>query len=62
MHVKVSHVFPWKSADEKRPGWVHWAYDEENRILYCSRAAFEELRKLPDADKDKLMIAMGALP
>lgn len=60
--VQVSRFFPYQSTDPERPGTVHWAYDEQNRVLYCSRAAFDQLKNLPDEHKDQLMFAMGALP
>ncbi len=54
-------IFPYQSTNPETPGWVHWALDEKEGVLYCSQAAFARLRELPDAQKDELVFAMGGL-
>lgn len=55
-------LLPFQRFDPETPGWVHWVYDEINRVLYCSQAAFAQLAALPEAQKDELLFAMGATP
>lgn len=53
-------IFPYKSTNPEAPGWVHWVFDEHNRVLYCSQAAFARLAELSPKQKDELMFVMGA--
>lgn len=53
-------LLPFASTNPETPGTVHWVFDDLAGVLYCSRQAFDVLKKLPDGDKDLLLFAMGA--
>lgn len=58
--VKRTDLLPFKSTNPETTGWVHWIFDGLSNTLFVSEHAFESLRKLPDGQKDDLLLAMGA--